>query len=80
MSDNNEQNENPTGEELAQTRVAELESLLAQKDEEVSLANARITELEQTIASLESEVTTLKQSLLENVLAGKPSSVIDKEA
>ncbi len=66
MVDSNEQNENPTGEELAQTRVDELESLLAQKDEELSLANARITELEQTVASLESEGATLKQSSLES--------------
>ena len=68
LVDSNEQNENPTGEESAnsEARVAELESLLAQKDEEVSQANARISELEQTVASLESEVTTLKQSLLES--------------
>ncbi len=66
MVDSNKQNENPTGEELAQTRVAELENLLAQKDQEISQANARITELEQTIASLESEVATLKQSIAES--------------
>ena len=66
MVDSNKQNENPTGEELAQTRVAELESLLSQKDEEVSLANARITELEQMIANLESEVATLKESSVES--------------
>ena len=66
LPEDNEQNENPVGEELAQSRVAELESLLAQKEEEFSLANARFTELEQTVASLEGEVATLKQSNLES--------------
>ena len=66
MPENNEQNENPTGEELAQTRVAELESLLAQKGEELNLAKARVSELGQTVATLESEVSTLKQSHLES--------------
>jgi chromosome segregation ATPase len=66
LVDSNEQNENPTGEELVQSRVAELESLLAHTEGELSLANTRGKELEQTVASLESEVATLKQSGLES--------------
>ncbi len=66
MPDDEEQTQSTTGEELAQTRIAELESLLAQKDEELSSANARATELEQTVASLEGELTTVKQSNLES--------------
>ena len=66
MADDSEQNEIPAGEELAQTRIAELERLAAEKDKELSLANARIAELEQTVASLESEVGALKQSNLES--------------
>ena len=66
MVDNNEQNENPTGEEQAQARVTELEKLVAEKDEALSLANAQVTELEQTAASLESAVATLNQSMAES--------------
>ena len=66
MVDSNEQNKNPTGEELDQTRVAELESLLAEKDEALSLARSRLSELEQVAAGLESEAATLKQTLAES--------------
>ncbi len=66
MVDNNEPNENPGAEELAPSRVAELEKLVMDKGEELSLANTRITELEQTAANLESELATLKQSRLES--------------
>jgi hypothetical protein len=66
LVDSNEQNENPVAEDLDQSRLAELESLLAEKEEELGLANARFTGLEQTAASLESEVATLKESTLES--------------
>jgi len=36
--------------EASQAKIAELESLLAQKEEEISLTKARITELEQALA------------------------------
>ena len=65
MPDNNEQNENPTGEELAQSRVVELERLVAERDEALNLVKARTTEMEQTVASLEGEVADLKQSSLD---------------
>ena len=66
MPSDNEQDQIPTGEELAPTRIAELEGLLAEKDRELSLANARTTELEQTISSLEGELAAVKQSNLES--------------
>jgi len=58
----------PEVEELGQNgdRVAELEGLVAQKDEELAKANARIIELEQTVANLDSEVATLKQAAAES--------------
>ena len=42
--------------------VAELESLVTQKDEELSKANTRFIELEQAVASKDSDIATLKQS------------------
>ncbi len=66
MPEDNVQNENPAGEEVVQNRVTDLERLVAEKDEGLSLANARITELEQTVASLESGVATLKEAGVES--------------
>ena len=66
MADTNEQNESPGGEELAPDRVAELESLLAQKDEALGLADARTAELEQAVTTLESEAAALKESITES--------------
>ncbi len=66
MPEDNAQNENPAGEEVVQSRVADLERLVAEKDEGLSLANARITELEQTVASLGSGVATLKEAGVES--------------
>ncbi len=45
------QEQNPEGDELEQTvtRVAELEGLIAQKEEELTKANTRITEMEQAV-------------------------------
>jgi len=66
---NQTKNENPPEvEESGQNgdRVAELEGLLAQKDEELTKANARIIELEQTVANLDSEVASLKQAVAES--------------
>ena len=47
---------------VSEARVAELESLVAQKDEELAKANARLIELEQAVAGKDSEITSLKQS------------------
>ena len=41
----------PSGEELEESRVIELEALIAQKDEELTKANVRISELEQAMTS-----------------------------
>lgn len=63
------ENQNPSEvEESGQKRdrVAELESLVAQRDKELAKANARIIELEQTVANLDSEVASLKQALAES--------------
>jgi len=46
----------------AREGVAELESLLAQRNEELTKANARLIELEQVVASKESEIASLKQA------------------
>ena len=56
--------ENPSeGEGLgAQEGVTELESLVAQKDEELTKANARLIEFEQVVAGKDSEIATLKQA------------------
>ena len=58
----------PEVEESGQSgdRVAELEGLIAQKDEELTKANARIIELEQAATNLNSEVATLKQAAAES--------------
>jgi uncharacterized coiled-coil protein SlyX len=66
LVDSSQQNENPDEEESAQSRVAELENLVTERDKEISLVNARITELEQTVANLEAEVAALNQSGLES--------------
>ncbi len=47
---------------LEETRAVELESLLAQKDEELARVKARLTELEQTLVAKDSEVAAVKQS------------------
>ncbi len=46
----------------AQEGVAELESLVAQKDEELARASSRLIELEQAVAGKDSDITSLKQS------------------
>ena len=53
----------PEVEELeAQEGVTELESLLAQKTEELATVNARLVELEQVVAGKDSEIAGLKQT------------------
>ncbi len=47
---------------VSEARVAELESLVAQRDEELAKANARLIELEQVVATRDSDVAELKQS------------------
>ena len=51
---------------ISEARVAELESLVTQKDEELSKANARFIELEQAVAGKENEITALKQTGVES--------------
>ncbi len=66
QSGNQTENQNPPEvEESGQSRdrVAELEGLVAQKDEELAKANTCIIELEQTAVNLNSEVATLKQTI-----------------
>ena len=69
------QNYSPQGEELEdfKARIAELEGLVAGKDEELkakdarlSQTEARITELEQMIADRDNELVTLKQAIAES--------------
>lgn len=46
---------------LPEAGVAELESRLAQRDEELAKADGRLIELEQVVAGKDSQITTLKQ-------------------
>ena len=63
---NQTENQNPpNGEELGESRLTELEGLLAQKDEELTQANARIGELEQAVAESDGKLITLSDSLAE---------------
>ncbi|TRZ51037.1 MAG: hypothetical protein D4S01_05645 [Dehalococcoidia bacterium] len=63
---NQTENQNPpSGEGLGESRLAELEGLLAQKDEELTKANGRIGELEQEVAESEEKLTTISDSLAE---------------
>ena len=57
----------PSGEELGESRLNELEGLLAQKDEELTKANTRIAEREQAVAESEEKLTTISNSLAETV-------------
>lgn len=77
MPDNDELNsaestvQNPLEDELGQSeasgeRAAELESLIAQKDQELALKDTRISELETTVASQEGEIAALKQAVAES--------------
>ena len=50
---------------VSEAGVAELESLVAQRDEELARANARLIELEQAVAGKDSEITSLTQSQAE---------------
>jgi len=66
---NQTENQNPpSGEGLGESRLAELEGLLAQKDEELTKANVRIGELEQAAADSEAKLTTTSDSLAEAVV------------
>jgi uncharacterized coiled-coil protein SlyX len=63
--------QNPPEDELGQSeasgeRAAELESLIAQKDQELALKDTRISELETTVASQEGEIAALKQAVAES--------------
>ena len=47
---------------VSEARVVELQSLLAQKDEELAKVGARLIELEQVVAARDSDIANLKQS------------------
>ena len=65
MPEDNNQNQEPNGEELESSRVAELEALLTEKDEELAEKGSRISELEQAIAERDNQIAALKQSVAE---------------
>ena len=65
MPENNNQNQEPTGEELENSRVAQLEELIAEKERSLLPRDSRISELEQAIASRDNQIAALKQSLAE---------------
>ncbi len=58
---------------VSEAGVADLESLLVQKNEELAKANARLVELEQVVASKDGEIATLKQAEAE--LEGRLTTV-----
>jgi len=70
----NEPNQVNTAEELEQVRarVAELEGLLAEKDEELVKASARVAELEQVVAELESKLAQAVSSYKDLVVKSNP--------
>ena len=75
-------NERPSEAEegtVAEGRLAELESLVAQKDEELAQASARVSELEKAVAGKEEEAATLRQSQaeLEEKLSASSRSLAD---
>lgn len=59
------QNQDELGQSEA-SRVAELEGLITQKNQELASRDTRISELEQGTASLEGEIDTLKQAVTES--------------
>jgi uncharacterized coiled-coil protein SlyX len=62
----NNQDQNPAEElEVATTRIAELEQLIAGKERELGAKDSRITELEQAVADRDSQIAALNQSLAE---------------
>jgi len=68
LPDNNEQEQDLTGEEselseASRVRVAELEGLVAGKEEELSQANTRIAELEQAVADSNNKLSKVNESL-----------------
>ena len=74
MPDDNEQNQEPTGEELEQVmaRVNELEGLVAQKDEELAKANTRVSELEETTVESERKLVQTVSSYRALVVKANP--------
>jgi len=68
LPDNNEQEQDLTGEEselseASRVRVAELEGLVAGKEEELSQANTRIAELEQAVADSSNKLSKVNENL-----------------
>jgi len=59
----NKQDQNPDGEELESSRVAELEGLIAEKDEALAAKEQRIAELEQALTGKDEQVAELEQKL-----------------
>jgi len=57
--------------EVYQARITELEGLLAQKEEELSLANTRIAELEQALAELDTKSTDTTNALSQAIASYK---------
>ena len=73
MPDNNEHDQNLTAEELepGEASSIELESLVAEKDEELGKANARIAELEQAVDEADDKLSKLNESLNQAVSSYK---------
>jgi len=69
-----EDQNSPGAEELAESRVIELEALVAQKDEELTKANSRVSELEQVVAeavaSYKAMVTQSNSEVPEELISG----------
>jgi chromosome segregation ATPase len=73
----NKQEPNPNGEELESSRVAELEGLIAERDEALVAKEQHLAELEQALTAKDEQVAALTQSAaeLEQKLAGLEESL-----
>ncbi len=56
-------------------RVAELEGLLAQKDEKLNVANSRINELEQAVATLDKKLADTSNTLSQAITSYKSLAI-----
>ena len=65
MAEDTNQNQEPNGEDLESSRVAELEEIIAEKERELADKGSRISELERAIAERDNQIAALKQSVAE---------------
>ncbi len=67
MSEQSENQNQPVTEEASLARISELEGLVAQKDEEITLKSSRLVELEQALAESNGKVSAGGNALAQAV-------------